>query len=79
MKNSARAKSKLNSKFYVVVEAADRLTVEEQQTLVTVLTRRMANRRRADLALDIREAQKEFDRGSLRPKTPDQIVKEIFS
>jgi hypothetical protein len=66
------------SRFHVVVEAADRLTLEEQETLVTVLNRRLADRRRAELARDIREAQKEFQRGALRPSSPDEIMKEIL-
>jgi hypothetical protein len=77
MKNSSRAKSP--ARFHVVVEAADRLTVEEQETLVAVLNRRLADRRRAKLAADIREAQREFERGALRPTTPDEIIKEILS
>ena len=61
------------------MDAADRLTLEEQETLVALLNRRLADRRRAELAADIREAQREFERGALRPITPDQIMKEILS
>ena len=67
------------SRFHVVVDAADRLTLEEQETLVAVLNRRLADRRRAELAADILEAQREFERGALRPTTPDEIMKEILS
>ena len=67
------------SRFHVIVDAADRLTVEEQETLVTVLSRRLADRRRAELIRDIREGQEEFERGALRPSTPEKIVKEILS
>ena len=67
------------SRFHVVVDAADRLTLEEQETLVAVLNRRLADRRRAELAADILEAQREFERGTLRPTTPDEIMKEILS
>jgi len=70
---------KRRSKFHVVVDAADRLTIEEQETLVAVLKRRLVDRRRAELAADIREAQKEFNRGALRPVSPDEIMKEILS
>jgi len=41
--------------------------------------RRLADRRRAELVRDIREGQKEFERGALRPSTPEKIVKEILS
>jgi hypothetical protein len=67
------------SRFHVVVEAADRLTVEEQETLVALLNRRLADRRRTELAADIREAQREFECGALRPTTPDEIMREILS
>jgi hypothetical protein len=67
------------SRFHVVVDAADRLTLEEQETLVAVLNRRLADRRRAELAADILDAQREFERGALRPTTPDEIMKEILS
>jgi hypothetical protein len=75
MKNSSRRKSP--SRFHVVVDAADRLTVEEQETLVEVLHRRLAVRRRVELAADIRAGQREFERGALRPTPPDEIMKEI--
>ena len=77
MKNSSRRKSP--SRFHVVVDAADRLTVEEQETLLEVLNRRLADRRRVELAADIREGQREFKRGALRPTTPHEIMKEILS
>jgi hypothetical protein len=63
----------------VIVDAADRLTVEEQEALVAVLNRRLVERRRAELDRDIREGQKEFERGALRASTPEKIVKEILS
>lgn len=67
------------SRFHVVVEAADALSVDEQETLVAVLNRRLADRRRAELAEDVREGRREFKRGALRPTTPDKIMKEIIS
>jgi len=71
--------SKTSAKFHVVVDAADRLSPEEQETLIAVLNRRLVARRRAELAADVREAQKEFERGALRPTTPEKIMKEILS
>jgi hypothetical protein len=76
MKSSSRGKSP--SKFHIVVDAADRLTVEEQETLLEVLHRRLADRRRVELAADIREGQREFERGALRPNTPGEIMKAIL-
>jgi hypothetical protein len=72
-------KSKETSSFHVVVEAADQLSAEEQETLIDILNRRLADRRRAELVADIGEAQREFEGGALRPATPDEIMKEILS
>ena len=77
MKSLSRGKS--SSRFHVVVDAADRLTVEEQETLLEVLQRRLADRRRVELAADIRAGQREFEQGGLRPTTPDEIMKEILA
>ncbi len=65
--------------FYLVVEAADRLSVEEQETLIEVLNRRLADRRRAELMKDIQDARQEYGRGGLRRATPEEIMKEILS
>jgi hypothetical protein len=53
--------------------------VVEQETLVAVLNRWLADRRRAELAEDIREGQEEFERDALRPTTPGEIMKQILS
>ncbi|HEV2382307.1 MAG TPA: hypothetical protein VG206_21280 [Terriglobia bacterium] len=66
-------------RFEVVVDSADRLTPEEQQTLIEVLTRRLAERRRAEIVSEIEEAQREFQSGALQPATPHEIMKDILS
>jgi len=53
--------------------------MEEQETSIEVLHRRLADRRRVELAADIHEGQREFERRALRPTTPDEIMKEILS
>ena len=65
--------------FHTVVEAADRLAPEEQETLIEILSRRRADRHRAELVSDIEEARREFESGTLRPTTPQEIMKEIRS
>jgi polyphosphate kinase len=79
MKGQPSTKSEGQPSFHVVVEAADRLTEEEQETLIELLNHRLADRRRAELVRDIQEAQPEFESGALRPTTPDEIMKEILS
>jgi len=49
--------------FGEILEAADRLSLEEQEALIDVLSRRAADRRRDQLARDIRKARSEFKAG----------------
>ena len=65
--------------FGEILDAADKLSLEEQEALIDVLSRRAADRRRDQLARDIRNARKEFKEGRTRPSTPDDILSEILS
>jgi polyphosphate kinase len=78
MKEPRPTEAEAPPSFHVVVEAADSLTEEEQETLIELLNRRLADRRRAQLVRDIREAQREFESGALRSTTPNEITKEIL-
>ena len=64
--------------FGEILEAADDLPVEDQETLLDILKSRLRDRRRAELAKDIQEAGKEFEKGSCRPVTPDELMREIL-
>jgi hypothetical protein len=65
--------------FGEVLEAADELSLEEQETLIEVIRRRVIERRREELAREIQDAQKEFQAGYCRPTTPDELMTEILS
>lgn len=65
--------------FGEILDAADKLSLEEQEALIDVLSRRAADRRRDQLGRDIRNARKEFKDGRTRPSTPDDILSEILS
>jgi hypothetical protein len=54
-----------------------KLSLEEQEALIDVLSRRAADRRRDRLGRDIRKARKGFKEGQIRPATPDDILSEI--
>ena len=66
-------------RFGEILEEADRLPVEDQETLIEILKRRVRDRRRAAFAADIQEAQREFQEGSCRPATADELMREILS
>ncbi len=68
-----------DARFGKILEEADGLPLEDQETLIEVLQRRMRDRRRAQLAGDIEEAQKEFREGGCRPATTEELMREILS
>jgi polyphosphate kinase len=67
------------STFAAIVDAADRLSAEEQENLVDLLQNRLRDRHRAELVRDVREAQQEFAEGKCQAVTPAQLMKEILS
>lgn len=68
-----------NALFCEILEAADRLSLEEQETLVDILARRMIEHRRAELSSDVAEAERELQEGGCRPVNPDELIREIRS
>ncbi|HSS75739.1 MAG TPA: hypothetical protein VLV54_03250 [Thermoanaerobaculia bacterium] len=65
--------------FSEILEAADQLSVDEQTTLIEVLRHRITERRRDELARDIKQARREFDSGKCQPESPAGILKAILS
>lgn len=64
--------------FGEVLEAADHLSTDEQQELIAVLARRLAQAGRQRVAADIQEARQEFAGGRCVPTTPEQLMHEIL-
>lgn len=62
-----------------ILEHAEGLSVEDQETLVETLKNRLRERRRAGLARDIQAAQSEFAQGRCQPSTSAELMKEILS
>ena len=65
--------------FNEVLEAADHLSLTEQESLIDILRRRLAERRRAELVKDVQEARKEFQLGMVHESAVDGIMAEILS
>jgi len=65
-------------RFGDVLEAADQLTEDEQENLLEVLRKRLAERRRLEIAEDVRRARREHERGETRAVTPDELMDEIL-
>jgi len=64
--------------FGEVLEAADHLSQEEQEELIAVLHRRLAQAARKRLTADVRAARKEFAKGHSTPATPEEMMREIL-
>jgi ribosomal protein S4 len=64
--------------FREVLEAADRLSEDEQEELIAILHRRLAQAARQRLAAEVQEARQEFAEGRCSPVTPDELMREIL-
>lgn len=62
-----------------VLEAIEALSEEQQESLMDVVRKRLAERRRAALVKSVAEARKEFKSGKLRPATPAEIMRKILA
>src|SRR5262249_42750974 len=65
--------------FEAVLEAAERLSPEEQENLAAILQHNQAERGRKRVALDVAEACEDLDRGGRRRSSPDELIGEIRS
>ena len=65
--------------FNEVLESADKLSLDEQETLMEVLHRRIIEHRRAELVKEIRDVQQEYQKGRCQPATPSELMKDILS
>lgn len=65
--------------FGQVLDGADALSLEEQESLVSILQRRLREQRRAELMKAAKEARAEFKAGKCRPASPAEIMKKILA
>jgi hypothetical protein len=65
--------------FVELLDAADKLSLDEQETLVEILQRRMVEHRREELAKEIQDAEQEYQAGRCRPATPEELMGEVLS
>ncbi len=61
-----------------VLEAAEQLSAEDQEALIAILHRRLAQAGRQRLAAEIQEARQEFAAGLCRSATPEELMREIL-
>ncbi len=64
--------------FGEVLEAADHLSHDEQEELIGILHRRLAQASRHRLVAEIKESRQEFAEGCCLPTTPGELMREIM-
>jgi hypothetical protein len=62
--------------FSEVLDAADHLSIEEQEELLEIVRRRLAERRRAGLVREVQEARAEFAGGTVQSASADELLDE---
>lgn len=65
--------------FSEILESADKMSLNEQETLIDVLQRRFSKHRRVELIKEIQTAQQEYQEGQCKAVTPSELMKEILS
>ncbi len=63
--------------FAEILEAADKLSLDDQAELIEVLRHRVAERRQYVLAGEIQQAGREFEAGQRHPTSPADILKAV--
>lgn len=63
--------------FGTVLEAADALSLAEKETLLEILRRRVAERKRQSLVAEVREARRDFAQGACQAASLDEIMQEL--
>jgi len=66
-------------RFADLVEMVDRLPLEERESLVEIVRKRMADDQRRRISASIRSARRERSRGRCKPGTPDELIRKILA
>jgi hypothetical protein len=64
--------------FAQVLDAADQLPLDDQESLAEILHRRVVERRREELAREVQQARREFARGGCASVSAHELMSEIL-
>jgi hypothetical protein len=62
-----------------VIDSIEALPEEQQESLIELLQRRLAERRRTALVKSVQEARKEFKSGKCRRASPAEIMRKVLA
>jgi len=65
--------------FSSILDAVEKLSIEDQEALIEVIRKRIIEFRRGQLAHEVRQAQQEFKDGQCLPVTSSEIMDEILA
>ncbi|CAG0941128.1 hypothetical protein BROC_01288 [Candidatus Brocadiaceae bacterium] len=65
--------------FREVLEAVETLSADEQETLVDIIKRRLADRARQRLSADIEESRVDFAKGLCQPTSVESLMEDLLS
>lgn len=65
--------------FYEFIEEANKLSLDEQESIVEILQKRIAEEKRSRFVKESLESVKEFEAGNKSTSSVDEIMKEIVS
>lgn len=65
------------SKFEQTLSEIDTLSLEEQESLIQIVQRRLAERRRAEIAANIAQAKAEYAAGRVFRGNAEQVIAEL--
>lgn len=63
--------------FDALLEEIDELPLEKQETLMEIIRRRLADRRRKEIANNAREARRMFEKGELPRGSVDDLMRDM--
>lgn len=69
----------MQNTFAEVLETIEKFTVDEKEILVDILQHRLRENKRERIVKSVKEAQREFEKGNLKPASVDEIMDEILS
>jgi hypothetical protein len=64
-------------RFSDLLDLVERLPVEDRESLIEVVRKRMAADERRRIAASVRSARREHARGKTKPVTPEELMREI--
>ncbi len=65
--------------FDEALAAVERLAPDDQETLIEIVRRRLAEQGRLRVVASVRQAREEFKNGECQATTPDELMREILS